>query len=61
MNRDRREGTWKQLSGKLMVAWGTLSNDPVRVVAGKHDQLACTIQEKHGVWKEWTRRQLKEC
>lgn len=60
MNRDRFEGKWTQLSGRMREHWGRLIHDRLSVVAGKHDQLAGKYQEQYGIYKEESRRQLKE-
>ena len=60
VNRDRFEGNWKQLGGKLKEQWGRITDDPQREFAGKYDQLAGRIQERHGISKEESERQLKD-
>ena len=60
MNRDRLEGKWKQLSGSVRERWGELTDDRLRVIAGKHDQLAGRVQEQYGINKEEGGRQLRE-
>ena len=60
VNRDRLEGKWKQLSGRVREHWGRLTDDRLSVVAGQHDQLAGRVQERYGIYKEEGERQLKE-
>lgn len=60
MNRDRVEGNWKQFSGKLREQWGKLTGDDLDVNAGKRDQLAGSIQVRHGNSKEETERQVAD-
>ena len=60
MNRDRVEGNWKQISGRVRAQWGRLTGDDSAVNAGKRDQLAGSIQELHGLSKEESERQLKD-
>jgi uncharacterized protein YjbJ (UPF0337 family) len=60
MNRERVEGNWKQISGKLKEQWGKLTRDDLRVDAGKRDQLAGSIQVRHGSSKEETERQVRD-
>ena len=60
MNRDRLQGKWKQFSGSVREQWGRLTDDRLSVVAGKHNQVAGSIQEKCGIYKEEGERQLKE-
>ena len=60
MNRDRFAGQWTQFTGIVREQWGRLPNDRLSVVAGKHDQLAGKHQEQYGIYKEESKRQLKE-
>jgi uncharacterized protein YjbJ (UPF0337 family) len=60
MNRDRVEGNWKQFSGKLREQWGKLTRDDFSVNAGKRDQLAGSIQVRHGISKEEAERQVRD-
>jgi uncharacterized protein YjbJ (UPF0337 family) len=60
MNRDRLEGKWKQLSGRMKERWGTLTHDQLSVVAGKHDQAAGKYQERYGITREKGERVLAE-
>ena len=60
VNRDRLEGMWKQLSGRVREQWGRLTDDRLSVVAGKHNQVAGRIQERYGIYKEESGRQLRE-
>jgi uncharacterized protein YjbJ (UPF0337 family) len=60
MNRDRIEGRWKQVSGRLREQWGMLTSDQRSVVAGRHDQLAGRAQEQYGITKEESLCQLKD-
>lgn len=60
MNRDRLEGGWKQLSGRLKEYWGRLANEPLRELAGRRDQISGRVQERYGRSKEEAARQLRE-
>jgi uncharacterized protein YjbJ (UPF0337 family) len=60
MNWDRVEGQWKQRRGKAVHHWGKLMNDDLAAVAGKHEQLVGTLQEKYGIAKEEAKRQVHE-
>lgn len=60
MNRDRLEGKWKQFSGTVREQWGRLTDDRLSVVAGKYDQAVGRIQERYGIYKEESERQLRE-
>jgi len=60
MNRDRFEGIWKQLSGKLKEEWCRLTDDAPGMVAATRDQRAGWNQEGRGISKEAVERQLRE-
>ena len=60
MNRDRVEGNWKQLRGKLREQWGKLLGNEAGVDAGRRDQLAGNIQVRQGISKEEIERQLSD-
>ena len=60
MNREQVEGNWKQFSGKLKEQWGRLAQNDSAVAAGKRDQLAGSIQLRHGISKEDTERQVRD-
>ena len=52
MNRDRMEGNWKQLKGKVREQWGKLTDDELDQIAGKRDQLIGRIQESYGIERD---------
>ena len=60
MNWDRVEGQWKQRRGEAVHHWGKLMNDELAAIAGRHEQLVGTLQEKYGIAKEEARRQVDE-
>lgn len=60
MNRDRFEGAWKQLSGKVREEWCSLTDDAPGVAAARRDQRAGRMQERRGISKEAVENQLKE-
>ncbi|MBL0420687.1 CsbD family protein [Ramlibacter sp. AW1] len=60
MNDDRVEGNWKQFKGKIKEQWGKLTDDDLDVIAGKRDQLAGKIQERHGVARDEADRQIRD-
>lgn len=59
MNRDRIEGVWKQVCGRLKQRWGVLTSSQLSAVAGVQSQLAGRIQERCGIAREESQRQLK--
>lgn len=59
MNRDRLEGRWKQLKGRVKEQWGKLTDDDLDVIAGQRDQLLGRIQQRHGLAREEADRQVR--
>src|SRR5262245_21683105 len=57
MNTDRIAGNWKQLKGKIKEKWGKLTDDDLRVIEGKQDQLAGRLQERYGFSQEEARQE----
>lgn len=60
INRDRLQGQWKQVKGKIKEQWGRLTEDDLDVIAGKRDQLLGRIQERHGIARDEAQRQVRE-
>lgn len=60
MNRDRFEGNWKQLKGKVKERWGKLTDDDLDVIEGRRDQLVGTIQERYGIMEDEARDEVRE-
>jgi len=55
------KGDWKQFVGKVKEKWGKLTDDELKAVEGKRDQISGLIQKKYGMAKEEVDRQLREC
>ena len=60
MNRDRIEGNWLQLKGKVKQKWGKLTDDDLAAIEGKRDVLLGKIQERYGIARDEAERQLEE-
>src|SRR6202158_1309665 len=52
MNWDQVQGNWKQFTGKVKEKWGKLTDDDLKVIAGKRDQLSGILQKKSGYKRE---------
>lgn len=59
MNGERFEGICQQLAGKMNEARGELTGDPLRVAAGRRAQFFGKAQERSGIVKEESARQLR--
>ena len=59
MNWDIVKGNWKQFEGKVKAQWGKLTDDHLKVIAGKREELLGKIQETYGVTKDEAEKQIK--
>ena len=59
MNRNRVEGNWKQLKGKIREQWGKLTNDDLDVIAGNREKLSGRLQETYGIAQDEAEKQIK--
>ncbi|MBW7922360.1 MAG: CsbD family protein [Rubellimicrobium sp.] len=60
MDRDRVEGNWKQLKGKVKEKWGELTDDELDRIAGRRDQLEGLVQERYGLAKDQVRKDVDD-
>lgn len=60
MNWERIEGQWHQLKGELKSKWAKLTDDDLKHVAGKREQLIGKLQERYGVMKDEAERQVND-
>jgi uncharacterized protein YjbJ (UPF0337 family) len=60
MNVDQLKGDWKQLEGKVKAKWGKFTDDDMKIVEGKREELCGRIQERYGCAKEEAQKELDE-
>jgi uncharacterized protein YjbJ (UPF0337 family) len=60
MNWDQIKGNWKQFQGQVKQKWGKLTDDDLKVIEGKRDQLAGLLQKRYGYEKEQAEKELDE-
>jgi uncharacterized protein YjbJ (UPF0337 family) len=60
MNWTQIEGQWHQFTGHVKSTWAKLTDDDLKNVAGKKDQLVGKVQERYGVLKEDAEKQVDE-
>jgi uncharacterized protein YjbJ (UPF0337 family) len=60
MNKDRIEGNWTQLKGKVKQQWGKLTDDDLDRIEGDYQILAGRLQEAYGISKEEAEKRIKE-
>ena len=60
MNNDRIQGNWKQLTGKIKVKWGDLTDDDLTQAEGNTEYLVGKVQERYGIARDEAQRQVNE-
>ena len=60
MNWNQIEGQWHQLSGLAKSQWGKLTDDDLKNVAGKKEQLVGKLQEQYGILQHDAEKQIDE-
>ncbi len=58
MNWNQIEGQWHQITGQVKSQWAKLTDDDVKNVGGKKDQLIGILQERYGVLKDDAEKQI---
>jgi uncharacterized protein YjbJ (UPF0337 family) len=58
MNWTQVEGKWRRLAGRAKSEWAKLSDDDLKNIAGKKEQLIGKLQEHYGVLKEDAEKQV---
>ena len=48
------------MKGRVKERWGKLTDDDLRAIAGRRNQLEGTIQERYGYAKERARREIED-
>lgn len=60
MNKDRIEGNWKQIKGKVKQQWGKLTDDDLDEIEGNYEILTGRLQEAYGISKDEAEKRIKE-
>lgn len=60
MNKDRIEGNWKQLKGKVRQQWGKLTDDDLDQIEGNYEMLTGRLQEVYGISQEEAEKRVEE-
>jgi len=58
MNWTQIEGKWKRLSGQIKSEWTRLTDDDLKLIAGKREQLVGKLQEHYGVVEDDAEKQI---
>ncbi len=60
MNWDQIEGQWKQLGSQVKSKWAKFTDDDLKNLGAKKDDLVGKIQERYGVLKEEAEQQVDQ-
>ena len=60
MFRNRVQGSWKQLEGKVKAKWGKLTDDDLTAINGRREELEGKIQQRYGIAKDQVRQQVDD-
>ena len=60
MNEDKIKGQWKQLSGKMKMRWGKLTDDDLTAASGSAEYLTGKVQERYGIAKDEAEKQVRD-
>jgi len=60
MNWDQIAGEWGQVKGQVKSKWAKFTDDDLKVLGGKKDELVGKIQERYGILKDEAERQVDE-
>jgi uncharacterized protein YjbJ (UPF0337 family) len=60
MNWDQIEGQWKQLGSQVKSKWAKFTDDDVKNLGAKKDDLIGKIQERYGVLKDEAEHQVDQ-
>lgn len=58
MNWTQIEGKWQHMTVKAKEQWTKLTDEDLKSVAGKEDQLIGKVQERYGVQKDEAKKQV---
>jgi uncharacterized protein YjbJ (UPF0337 family) len=60
MNWDQIEGQWKQMGSQLKSKWAKFTDDDLKQLGAKKDDLIGKIQERYGVLKDEAEHQVDQ-
>jgi uncharacterized protein YjbJ (UPF0337 family) len=60
MNWEQMEGKWNQYKGQAKEKWGKLTDDDLKVINGRRQQLVGKVQERYGIAKEVAEDQAEQ-
>jgi uncharacterized protein YjbJ (UPF0337 family) len=60
MNWNQIEGKWQNLSGQVKSQWAKLTDDDLKNIAGKKEQLVGKLQQRYGMVKDDAEKQINK-
>jgi len=60
MKTEQITGAWKQMKGKMKERWGKLTDDDLKVIEGRQDQLGGLLEKRYGYAKDRAEKEAKE-
>ena len=60
MNDERFVGICRQFAGKMNEKWGEWTGDPLRAAAGRRMQMFARAQQRSGLAKEESEREMND-
>jgi uncharacterized protein YjbJ (UPF0337 family) len=60
MNWEHVKADWSQVKGKVKSKWGKLTDDDLKTIEGKWDQLVGRLQHHYGYKKDEAERQVDD-
>lgn len=60
MNKDRIEGNWKQLKGRVRQQWGKLTDDDLDQIEGSYEILAGRLQAAYGISRDEAEKRIAD-
>jgi len=58
MNWEHIKADWLNAKGKVKAKWGKLTDDDMKLIEGKSDQLVAKLRERYGYAKDEAERQV---
>jgi uncharacterized protein YjbJ (UPF0337 family) len=60
MNWDTMQGKWNEMSGAVKAKWAKLTDDDLKLVGGKFDELVGRLQQRYGHTRDEAERQVND-
>jgi len=59
MNQDTLKGKWHEVKGRLKARWGRLTDDDLKRVEGRAEELIGVLQQRYGLAKAQAEKDAK--